>query len=282
MISELTRQKIELPNGVNLAYVRGGQATGAPLVFVHGTMNDLRMWQPQWQAFTGQYDCIAYSRRYAYPNDNRPIASDYSALTDAEDLGLFLDALGVKQASLIGLSYGGFASLAFALKHPRRVASMVLVEPPMMRYADDAPDLRPTVAAFEKNHAHAAEAAFRAGDDDLGMRLLLSGIIGREAAKISPKLVAMLMPNVEEVRAISLSDDEFPLLDKAQVAALDIPTLLVSGAKSAPVHQALIACLIKAMPQAQTAIIQGAGHSVPQEQPEAFNAAVAEFLDNLA
>jgi len=79
-----------LPNGVQLSYVR--QGTGAPLVFVHGTMSDYSMWSAQFSALASQYDCISYSRRYAYPNDNLPIVSDYSALKDARDLALFMDA----------------------------------------------------------------------------------------------------------------------------------------------------------------------------------------------
>jgi len=57
-------------NGAELAYVVEG--TGQPVVFVHGGFVDLTVWQQQVPAVAERYRAIAYSRRYAWPNEGIP------------------------------------------------------------------------------------------------------------------------------------------------------------------------------------------------------------------
>ena len=109
-------QRVLLPNGVELHYERAG--AGLPLVFVHGAMGDWRSWEAQWDAFTANYDCVTYSRRYSFPNRNDMPSPDHSALDEAQDLRLLLDALGWRRVIVVGSSYGGFTALALALDHP--------------------------------------------------------------------------------------------------------------------------------------------------------------------
>ena len=58
--------------GVELAYVEEG--TGQAVVFVHGGFNDLTIWEQQVPAVAQRYRAIAYSRRYAWPNEAIPDA----------------------------------------------------------------------------------------------------------------------------------------------------------------------------------------------------------------
>lgn len=51
-------------------------------------------WEAQWDAFTANYNCVTYSRRYSFPNRNDMPSPDHSALDEAQDLRLLLDALG--------------------------------------------------------------------------------------------------------------------------------------------------------------------------------------------
>ena len=53
-------------NVAQLAYIEAGR--GAPLVFVHGSLEDLRIWRRQVELFSADYRVIAYSRRYHHPN----------------------------------------------------------------------------------------------------------------------------------------------------------------------------------------------------------------------
>jgi non-heme chloroperoxidase len=57
-------------NGTVLAYVELGQ--GEPVIFVHGGLQDYRMWLKHLPKFAGRYHAIAYSRRNNYPNETSP------------------------------------------------------------------------------------------------------------------------------------------------------------------------------------------------------------------
>lgn len=53
-------------NGTELSYTERG--AGEPVVLVHGTLGDLRSWEPQICAFADDHRVISHSRRYHHPN----------------------------------------------------------------------------------------------------------------------------------------------------------------------------------------------------------------------
>ena len=63
-----------LVNGAQLACLEQGE--GQSVVFVHGGYSDLRTWLPQLAAFGDEYRAVAYSRRYARPNEDIPEGQD--------------------------------------------------------------------------------------------------------------------------------------------------------------------------------------------------------------
>ena len=276
--TELTPTAVDLPNGVTLNYVRGGQ--GDPLIFVHGAMGDWRAWAPQWAAFTAFYDCISYSRRYSFPNSNTMPSPDHGALVEAGDLRLFMDALGLDRAILVGSSYGGFTALALAVEAPERVAAIIAVEPPMMSYAEMDEDGAAIAAEFRKTTVLPSRAAFERGDDAEGTRILTEGIVERNGYRRTPppEIMKGRMQNALAARMLALSSDEFPLLPPERLAALPMPVLLMSGAETAPVHAAIFRNLVRHMPNALSRIIEGSGHSVSRQQPERFNEVALGFL----
>jgi pimeloyl-ACP methyl ester carboxylesterase len=269
-------QRMLLSNGVELHYERAG--AGTPLVFLHGAMGDWRSWEAQWEVFTPHYDCVTYSRRYSFPNRNEMPSPDHSALHEAEDLRLLLDALGWERAILVGSSYGGFTALALAVAHPERVLAVVAVEPPMMRYAELSEAGRAAKAAFRRDTIEPANAAFRAGDDELAGRIMTGGINGARSAASTPEAMQRRLQNLRAMRMLALSSDEFPLLPPSRLAALEMPVLLLSGENTPPVHREIFQNVREAMPQAEAHRVRGAGHGVSREQPAVFNELALGFL----
>lgn len=267
-----------LPNGIELNYVRAG--VGPSLVFIHGAMGDWRACAPQWEAFTSRFDCISYSRRYSHPNPNPMETRSHNALVDAQDLESLLDALGIAQAILVGSSYGGFTALAMALRAPDRVRAVISVEAPMMRYALKSQEGAKVARAFLEASALPARDAFERGDDAAGVALLTGGIVGKAVRDIPAAVMERRMLNAKAARSLALSDDEFPWLEPSDLAALPMPVMLLSGAQTAPVHDAIFTAVAAAMPQAQVHKVDGAGHSVNQQAPERFNRLVLDFLNS--
>lgn len=265
-----------LPNGVQLHTVREGR--GTPLIFIHGAMGDWRSWSAQWAAFTPHFDCISYSRRYSFPNHNPMPSPEHGALHEAQDLQLLMDAMGVRHAVLVGSSYGAFTALALAVQSPQRVSAVVAVEPPMMKYAHHSPEGRAVAEAFRRDVIEPANAAFRAGEDERAAQIMTGGINGGQSAVNTGTAMARRLQNLRAMKMLALSSDEFPLLTPQQLGGLGMPVLLLAGRQTQPVHQAIFKNVCAAMPQAQHGWVDGAGHGVTREQPEAFNRLALEFL----
>lgn len=276
---EETLTSLQIRDGIVLNYVRSG--TGQALIFIHGAMGDWRAWAPQWDAFSKHFDCISYSRRYSHPNPNPMNSRQHNALVEAWDLEDLMDALAIDKAILVGSSYGGFTALAMALRAPERVQAVVSVEAPMMRYAEKTEKGAAIAQAFMQASALPAREAFERGDDETGVTILTGGIVGKSPEDIPSHVLERRMLNANAARSLALSDDEFPLLREADLAALPMPVLLMSGAETAPVHSAIFDAVCATMPLAQVRIVEGSGHSVSQQKPETFNAEVLAFLENI-
>lgn len=272
--------RARLPNGVELAYERAGR--GPRLVFIHGVMGDWRSWDPQWDAFNVRYDCVRYSRRYNHPNRNAMPSPDHSALLEAEDLAGLLDHLGWASAVLVGSSYGAFAALALAVAAPQRCRALALSEPPMLRYAALSAAGREAEARFRADTIVPANAAFRRGDDELGARIMTGGINGAAAPVLAPAAMRRRLQNVQAMKMLALSTDEFPWLAPERLAALPMPVLLMAGCETPAIHAEVFRNVCAAMPQAEVAWIPQSGHATPRDNPADFNQRVLDFLQRRA
>lgn len=114
-----------LVNGQNLHYEDTG-GDGPVVIFSHGFLMDLEMFDPQVAALRDSYRVIRWDERgFGHTEfDGRPFSYWDSA---ADCLGL-LDHLGVERAVLGGMSQGGFLSLRAALTAPERVIGLMLLD----------------------------------------------------------------------------------------------------------------------------------------------------------
>lgn len=148
----------------------------------------------------------------------------------------------------------------------------------MMRYAEANASSAEIVQAFKESTVLPAREAFERGDNEEGATILTEGIGGKRMGELPASVMQRRMQNIEAARSLALSDDEFPLLDPAKLAALSMPVLLVSGKNTAPVHGEIFKAVQEVISGARVRIVEGAGHSVSQQKPDVFNAEVLAFL----
>ena len=117
-------------NATTLAYREQGE--GEPVVFVHGAVSDLRVWQQQLPTVGRSHRAISYSRRFARPNEDIDPGADDPYPQHVEDLAAFLREIGAAPAHLVGNSQGAFISLLVAVQYPDVVRTLVLEEPPVV------------------------------------------------------------------------------------------------------------------------------------------------------
>src|SRR5436190_7110039 len=90
-------------NGTRLHYERNG--AGEPLVLVHGSWVDCRVWDAVVPALSKSFEVVAYDRR-GHTRSSCPPGQG-SVRDDAEDLAALIDHLGVGPAHVAGASLGG-------------------------------------------------------------------------------------------------------------------------------------------------------------------------------
>jgi 3-oxoadipate enol-lactonase len=112
-------------NGQRIRYDDSG-GEGPPVIFSHGFLMDREMFAPQRAALAPEFRVITWDERGFGETefDGRPFTYWDSA---SDCLGL-LDALGIEQAVLGGMSQGGFLSMRAALTAPARVRALVLID----------------------------------------------------------------------------------------------------------------------------------------------------------
>src|SRR3954471_8232960 len=99
---------------------------GAPVVaFSNSIGTTLEMWDRQVPALSDRYRCVRYDTR---GHGRSPVVDRPTTIEDlADDLAGLLDALGIEQAHIVGLSLGGMTAQAFGARHPERAQSLVLM-----------------------------------------------------------------------------------------------------------------------------------------------------------
>jgi|SRR5690606_14665829 len=260
-----------------LHYTKSGD--GEPVVFVHGGGTDLTYWDAQVPAFSERYCVIAYSRRYAEPNRNTPIRPDYSARTDAEDLAGLVGALELGPVHLVSHSIGGVAALFAAVAHPALFRTLTLAEPPLLPWARESPTGRPGWERFIGEMWQPAGDAFRAGDPEGAMRFVTDYFVGNGTFERLPARVReRLMRNARDWEAFTISTDPWPWLAADDVAALRIPTLMLSADGTVPLHRMVDDMLARTLRQVERVRIQDATHDMWADQPDACRSATLDFL----
>jgi non-heme chloroperoxidase len=267
-------------NGVDLHYMDIGE--GAVVILLHGGMGDLASWPHQIHELSRRYRVIAYSRRRSHPNRNGHapcIPFENCVDEDVEDLLALQTALRAGPAHLLGTSYGALLALAMALRAPDKVASLVLAEPPLHRWACETKAGERLYTAFIDSVWRPAAEAFGLGLQRRAMQLLTDGMWGRPMFGSWPdERIDAVMRNAVAMQALTQSRDAFAEVKRSAVARLTMPTLLLQGEHTSALHRQVMHELSRVMRQAKRAKIPFAGHGSPNENPDEFNAAVGQFF----
>lgn len=285
-----TGYKTVTVNGMELAYLERG--SGEAVIFVHGGISDLRIWEKQMAPFSKNHRAIAYSRRYAWPNSEVPNGVDDQMWPHVDDLAELITKLDAAPAHLVGNSWGGFICLLTAMRHPELVRSISVEEPPVLplligtnpktqqvlKLFLSRPRSAAAVMKFFGTAIGPAIKAFKKGDVDGGVRVFARGVLGADVYESLPSNVKAAMLANGKPLSSELLGAGFPALTDDDVRSIRTPTLLVTGKKSPAMLLRLTDRLQELVPNAQRVDIADASHLMHYEQPEALNAAVLEFI----
>ena len=257
-------------NGLRLAY--DDQGAGLPLVFLHAFPLNRSMWTPQVAALSRQFRTITIDLR-GHGDSDAPLW-DFSLDHYADDVCALLDHLAVPQAVLIGLSMGGYVSLAFFRKYGHRLKALVLAD---TRAQADSTD-------GQAGRFHLAQTAFRQGGEAVA-NIMLPKLLGPTSLRTNHGLVQYVRKTifhapvsgiVVDLMAMAARPDSVPHL-----RTITCPAFIVIGQEDTTTPLADAELMAAEITGARLVIIAAAGHLSNLEQPDVFNDLVKTFVGGL-
>ncbi len=262
-------QPIRVPAGdVELAVEVRGE--GLPVLFVHGFPFDRTVWRHQ-LATLSRVRRIAPDFRGVGDSGAPPGADGYSLTRYADDLVAVLEAVGVRQAVLCGLSMGGYVIFELLRRHPERVKALIL--------ADTKPE--PDSTEAKRGREELTQVAQRDGQDAVIERLL-PRLLAAATQATQPEVAGQVREMAHRWSVPGLVGALRTLRDRPDstdtLRDVRVPTLVLVGSEDQIAPPDTARAMAQLIPGAQCHVVPAAGHLAPLEQPLATSRVVADFL----
>ena len=245
---------------------------GPPLVLLHGAFEDSRCWTRQLEDLSDEFTVIALDAPGFGASDDPPptwTTADYG-----NHLGDILDALGLVRPTVAGLSFGSVYALALCRERPEAVGSLVLVS----AYAGWAGSLSPHEVQSRVEQTEREMAAPITEIIDRWLPTLLTPAAPHDVVRLVSTMMrefrpAGMRPALRALGAVDLRD---------VLGTIAVPTLLVYGDADVRSPADVVGADLHArIPGSTLVVVARAPHLVNLEQPEAFSAAIREFMHEL-
>jgi len=224
-------------NNVKLYYEIYGE--GEPLMLLHGAGQSISAFIKQVDFFAKDYKVIALDSRGR--GNSTDTQDELTYINQAKDVSLFMDALNLKSASIIGWSDGGIIGLILAMQEPEKVNKLVAFGANIN--ADGLFDER---LEYHKKNLKKY----------------------KEEENYDPKSI-----NIKILKQLI----NYPKLEFSDLKTITAPTLIMAGDHDVikDIHTVKI---YQAISNAYLAIFPGETHWMPQANSELFNETVSKFL----
>ncbi len=243
-------------NGAVVHYRDEGPRDGRSIVFINALGSDLRIWDEVAALLAPDFRVVRYDKRGHGLSEAVPGAADMSDY--ARDLADLLDALGVAQATIVGLSIGGLIAQELYRRSPRLFTSLVLSDTAAKIGDDTSWDAR--IAAIEAGGVEAvadgvlqrwftADFRVRRPDEVVGWRTMLVR---------TPK-----QGYLAACGALKRADL------RPYAGAIAVPTLCLAGDEDGSTPVALVRETAGTIRGSRFEVIAGAGHIPAIEKPQA-------------
>jgi pimeloyl-ACP methyl ester carboxylesterase len=253
-------------DGWRLAYDDRGD--GPAVLLVHGVLFDATQFDPQVEALAGRHRMVTPDLRGHGRSEHRRAPYDQWDLM--EDHVALLDHLDIDRAVWGGVSQGGFQSLRAALKHPERVAGLLLID------TQAGPEDETRAPMFEASAQVAADSGWN--EDLLGIAttFLFGESAGDELKQhwIGRWMAQDTSDAVELMQVVTRRED---ISDR--MAEITVPAIVIHGEEDVSIEMHKARAMADGLAgEVEFVTVPGAGHSSTIERPAEVTAAVDGFL----
>ena len=258
-----------LPEAAGLHYEIHGREDRDPLILSSGLGGSGDYWKPNVRALAEHFRVIVYDHRGTGRSD-RALPETVSVDDLADDIAVLLDALGIERAHIMGHAAGGVAGLALALRSPRRLRKLVVVN----GWARPDPHfLRCFAARLSLLRNSGAEAFLRAQPIFLYPATWISLHDAALESDLPYHLADFPSQATLEKRIAALAAFDVA----GRLVALTTP-LLALAARDDMLVPWTASEAFEAAPNASTATMSWGGHACNVTDPGTFNLLVLDYL----
>jgi len=237
------------------------------ITFVHGAANDHSVWALQSRYFAHHGFNVLAVDLPAHGQSAGTAQGTVEAIADW--IVQLLDAAGVAHSALVGHSLGSLAVLACAARHPERVAKIALLGPAAPMLVSDE------LLAAARDDEHLAYEMIVGWSISAARQLGGNTVPGMWMTGSALRLMERTRPGVLHADLMACRSYGQGLVD---AAAVRCPVLAVLGARDLMTPVKGARALLDALPGVRAVTLQGAGHALMAEQPDAVLDALRAFL----
>jgi len=245
--------------------------SGAPLVLLPGLGMRAENWAPHLPLLAANRRVIALDVRGGAESDCPD--GPYETREMAEDTVLALDSLGIERTDVLGLSMGGFVAQWLALKHPERIARMVLALTALRPTGRGCERLKLELRLRENpalHELHFRELFLWLFDDATFER---AGAVDRFVEAALDRVGQESLAGIRGRVAACLAHDA-----RSWASRITVPTLVIGGTEDLIYPPREARALATAIPGAKLELIEGA-HALSGLAIRRFGEAVRRFLE---
>lgn len=255
-------------NNVELYYKLHGPETAPVLALNNGViMNAAASWVFQTQALSAHYRLLQYDCRGQGQSDHPE--GPYTMELHADDLAGLLAALGIEQAHIAGISYGGEVAQAFALNYPAKTLSLILAD----TVSEVGPELRIVVESWL--------GLARAADAEGFFNVSVPWNFAPQFIRANPALLEDAKKRyalLDFPAVVRLCECFLQVNFTGRLAEIKTPTCILVGERDLLKGLAYAEILKLGIPHAEMHVLRGAGHATCWESAQEFNTIILGFL----
>jgi pimeloyl-ACP methyl ester carboxylesterase len=263
-------------NGTDIVYVDEGN--GAPIVFVHGGLADLRTWEAIRPFIVARHRFVALNLRYFGVGDWPDDGEKFTAETHIEDVAAFIRSLKAGPVNLVGWSFGGDVATGVALAHPELVATLVVYEPTLGGMIAPGPEGDAARAKQAQIFGPVLEA-LKVGDVVSGTKRSVEGVLGLPAGgfdELDPTFSAVFLDNARTLPlwlampGVAVNCEALRNFDKR--------ALVIHGDVGQPLFDHIATEMASCLPQGKLVVMAEANHAGPAAHPDVMAEMVESVL----
>ena len=255
-------------------------APGPAVLLLHASSSASGQWKPLIDDLSQDHRVVAPDRQGYGGSAPLPAPVGSAILHDAAQMTELVGRLAQETGGpvhVVGHSSGGVVAALTARAARDDTASLTLIEPVLAHLAAGDPDVADFLAVGDQVMAQA-----RAGDAAASAPAFIDYWNGPGAWDALPDgQQAYIAATMDRVAKEFCAMRRLASPAAADLAALDLPVLLLQGTRTTPAAAAIMARLRALLPDATAAAIGKAGHMSPLTHPAAVNPFITGFLRRL-